>query len=241
MAEVPNEEHKDLPLKLAYDFLVEKGFEEQSNEIRESKDKYKSYDTTLRRGKILYLLEQQSLLNEFIDKYWSFGKTEDGKRRLQKYSRIYEAFRSGGEAEEEEKEEERIEKTSFAYENDLRDYLSNNLSVIETGLRLFSKEKDGREGIEYPIDSDNRRVDILAWDKNNIPVVIELKVSRGYEKVIGQSLYYKNKVKELLNVPRVRAIIIAREISPQLRIAANGLADVELFEYKLSIKLEKTN
>ena len=139
---------------------------------------------------------------------------------------------------EEEDEEERIEETSFAYEEDLRDYLSKNLSVIELGLKLF-KDKNGIEGIEYPIDADNKRVDILVIDKNNVPVIIELKVSRGYEKVIGQCLYYKNRVKQFLNSTKVRIIIIAREITPQLEIATEDLPDVELFEYKLSVKLER--
>jgi hypothetical protein len=69
-------------------------------------------------------------------------------------------------------------------------------------------------------------------------VVIELKVSRGYEKVIGQCLYYKNRLKQLLNSTKVRIIIIAREINPQLKIAIEDLPDVELFEYKLSVKLK---
>ena len=90
----------------------------------------------------------------------------------------------------------------------------------------------------YPIDPNNKRVDILAVDRNGIPVVIELKVSRGYEKVIGQCLYYKNRVKKLLNAEKVRIIIIAREISQNLKTAIEDLSDLQLFEYKLSVKLE---
>jgi len=226
-----------LPLKYVYQYLVQKGFENEVNEIKQSKDRYKSYTSTLRRGKIIELLEKNNLLIEFIDNYWHYGKTEKGKSRIRRYKRIYNAFLNR-EIIEEEEEEERIEQTSFAYEDDLRDYLSNNLSVIEQGLILF-KDKDGKEGIEYPIDTENRRVDILALDKNDIPVVIELKVSRGYTKVIGQCLYYKNKVKQLLNTSKVRIIIIGREITPQLKIAIEDLLDIELFEYKLSVLLEK--
>lgn len=231
------DEFEGLPLRFVYEFLSQKGFENQANEIRQSKDSYKSYTSTLRRGKILELLEKNNLLQEFIDKYWPFGKTEKGERKIQRYKRIYNSFLNSDRSEEEE-EEERIEETSFAYEEDLRDYLSKNLSVIELGLKLF-KDKNGIEGIEYPIDADNKRVDILVIDKNNVPVIIELKVSRGYEKVIGQCLYYKNRVKQFLNSTKVRIIIIAREITPQLEIATEDLPDVELFEYKLSVKLER--
>lgn len=231
------DEFAALPLKLAYPFLVEDGLEKEAIEIKESKDQYLSYTSTLKRGKIVALLEKNNLLDKFVDKCWSFGKTQEGRRKIQRYKRVYQAFRDSDRAEEEE-EEESMEQTSFAMEEDLRDYLANNLSVIESGLQLFKDENDV-EGIEYPIDADNRRVDILVLDKNNIPVIIELKVSRGYEKVIGQCLYYKNRVKQMLNSIKVRIIIIAREITPQLKTATEDLPDVELFQYKLSVNLER--
>lgn len=230
-------EFETLPLRSAYEFLAQKGFENEANEIRQSRDRYKSYTSSLRRGKVIELLEKNNSLEEFIDEHWPFGKTEKGRRKIQRYKRILNSFLNR-ESSEDEEEEERIEETSFAYEDDLRDYLSNNLSVIEPGLRLF-KDNDGREGIEYPIDADNKRVDILVIDKNDVPLVIEVKVSHGYEKVIGQCLYYRNKVKQLLNAPKVRIAIIAREITPQLKIATQDLPDIELFEYKLSVKLQR--
>jgi len=231
------DEFEALPLRFAYEFLAQKGFENEANEIRQSKDRYKSYTSTLRRGRVLKLFEENNLLEEFIDRYWSFGKTEKGKRKIQSYKGILNSFLSSDSVED-EREEECIEETSFAYEADLRNYLSNNLSVIEPDLRLF-KDDNGVEGTEYPIDANNKRVDILAIDKNNIPLVIELKVSRGYEKVIGQCLYYKNRVRQVLNAPKVRIAIIAREITPQLKIATQDLPDVELFEYTLSVKLQR--
>jgi RecB family endonuclease NucS len=107
-------------------------------------------------------------------------------------------------------------------------------------LKLY-KDENGVEGLEYPIDANNKRVDILAIDQNNIPVVVEVKVSKGYEKVIGQCLYYRNHVKQMLNSEQARIIVIAREISNQLQTAVENLHDVELFEYKLSVKLERIN
>lgn len=230
------DEFEILPLKLVYEFLAEKGFEKETSEIRQSKDKYKCYTSTLRRGKVLELLKKNNLLEEFIERYWPFGNSEKGRREMRRFERIYDSFLNS-EGGEEEEEEGRIEETSFAYEEDLRNYLSNNLSVIAPDLKLF-KDRSDIEGIEYPIDTGRKRVDILAIDKNNIPVVIEVKVSRGYEKVVGQCLYYKNRVKQLLNSTKVRIIIIAREITPQLKIATEDLPDVELFKYELSVKLE---
>ena len=60
----------------------------------------------------------------------------------------------------------------FAYEKDLQNFLAKNLSLIEAGLSLHMEEEIS--GIEFPVG--NRFVDILATDKDNNYVVIELKV-----------------------------------------------------------------
>lgn len=234
------EDYEALPLRYAYSFLAEKGFTDVASEIKRSNDRYKKGSkSTLKRAKVVELLEKHNLLNEFIEKFWRFGGTESGKRKLDRYKRILDSFLHSNDVEnDEQEEEESIEETSFAYEKDLRDYLSNNLSVIESGLTLY-KDNNGISGVEYPVDSDNKRIDILAIDKEKAPVVIELKVNQGYEKVIGQSLYYKNRIKELFGVGKVKIIIIAREINSRLKTATNDLPDVELFEYTLSVKLKK--
>jgi hypothetical protein len=236
-----SEEFEAFPLRLAYTFLIENDLANEANAIRQSQDRYKSYSSTLKRGKIITLLKKSNLLDSFMNECWSFGKTDKGQRKIARYQRVYDAFLGQSKADEEQDEEEgeeNIEETSFALEEHLREYISKNLSVIESGLKLW-KDKDGKEGIEYSIDEDGRRIDILAVDKDGIPVVIELKVSRGYQKVIGQCLYYKNRVRQLLKSTRTRIIIIAREISPELKTATENLADVNLCEYKISFNLQK--
>ena len=125
----------------------------------------------------------------------------------------------------------------FAYEKDLQNYLSKNLQIIENGLKIF--EEDDINGIEFP--AGNRLIDILAVDKNGDFVIIELKVSRGYDRVIGQLLRYIGWVDKNLakNKQKVRGIIICKEISDDLLLACSKIKDVELFEYELSIKLNK--
>ncbi|MDR4498413.1 MAG: endonuclease NucS [Candidatus Scalindua sp.] len=71
-------------------------------------------------------------------------------------------------------------------EKDLQNFLAKNLSLIEPGLTLYMEEEIS--GIEFPVG--NRFIDILAIDSNNNYVVIELKVSRGYDRVVGQILRY---------------------------------------------------
>jgi len=228
-------EFQRFPLRYAYKFLSEKGFDDKVTEIRNSKDNHKSYTSTLRRAKTIHLLDETKLLDEFINQFWSAGTTKKGVNQLNRLRRLYDSFVNNS---EEEEEEEAVEGTSFAYEEDLKNYLSDNLTIIESGLKLYT-DKDGKEGIEYSVDSNHKRIDILAIDKNKVPVIIELKVSKGYERVIGQTLYYKSCIKKIFDTDTVRIIIVAREITDQLKLASEEIKDVELFEYNLSIKLDK--
>ena len=126
----------------------------------------------------------------------------------------------------------------FAYEADLKNYLAKNLSVIETGLTLY--EEEGITGIEFPVGG--RRIDILALDSHNHYVVIELKVSRGYDRVIGQLMRYMAWIanNQAESGQKVRGIIIAREIGEDCRkLACTLMKDVKLFEYELSLALKQ--
>lgn len=107
--------------------------------------------------------------------------------------------------------DERPEGAEFAYERDLQHFLAKNLFLIESGLRLY--EEEGITGIEFPVG--NRRIDILALDAEDRYVVIELKVSRGYDRVVGQLLRYIAWIKKYQADPGqgVRGVIAAREIS----------------------------
>lgn len=127
--------------------------------------------------------------------------------------------------------------TEFAYESDLRDFLAKNLSLLEPGLRLY--QEDGITGIEFPVGG--RFIDILALDARNQLVVIELKVSKGYDRVVGQLLRYMGWIQEnhAEDGQVVRGAIVARVISTDLVLACSRVSGVELFEYELSVKLKR--
>jgi hypothetical protein len=127
----------------------------------------------------------------------------------------------------------------FAYEADLRNYLAKNLSIIEPGLKLYQDE--GITGVEF--DVGGRRIDILAIDAKDALVVIELKVSRGYDRVVGQLMRYMAWIRKNQAEPgqQVRGVIIAREINEDLLLACSLLPGVQLFEYELSLKLKSVN
>lgn len=127
--------------------------------------------------------------------------------------------------------------SEFAYERDLQSFISKHLSIIEQGLRLY--EDEGIKGIEFPVGG--RFIDILAIDKNNNYVVIELKVSRGYDRVVGQLLRYMAWIErhQADSGQSVRGIIIAKEITDDLMLATTRVKDIDLFEYELSVSLKK--
>ena len=129
--------------------------------------------------------------------------------------------------------------SEFAYESDLKNFLAKHLSVLEPDLRLY--EEEGMTGVEFP--AGGRFIDILAVDREKSFVVIELKVSRGYDRVVGQLLRYMGWVNSNLADPNqgVRGIIVARQITEDLKLACQSLVDVVLYEYELSVSVRKIN
>ena len=66
-------------------------------------------------------------------------------------------------------------------------------------------------------------------------------MSRSYDRVIGQLLRYIAWIKKYKakNNQNVRGIIIAKKISNDLLLACEELPNIELFEYELSVTLNK--
>jgi len=88
---------------------------------------------------------------------------------------------------------------SLSLERDLEDFLSNNLGVLEEGLKLIERQKE-LPGVG--------RLDILAKDKNGNYVVIELKAGNADEKAVGQLLAYIEYLKEQ-GYKNIREILVA--------------------------------
>ena len=229
---------KTIPLREAYAFAISKGLASEVAEIREMEIEWdKSYTSSVRRGFIVRLLQHHNLMEEFIESYWKIGRSAFGEAKIRRLLSLAEAFENYNNSElpEEEllltSEESSFE---FALESHLRDFLAKDLAHIESGLRLYRSGE--RSGIEYPVEGG--RIDILAVDKNENLVVIELKLSQGRNKVLGQLLYYMGWVDaNLSNVP-CRGIVIASEISKELATAVSRAPGVKLYIYKMSFSVE---
>jgi len=152
-------------------------------------------------------------------------------------SPIYDKSTAENHEEDEINDLELVTSSEFAYEKDLQNYLAHNLSIIEPELTLFEEEEIN--GIEFPVGG--RFIDILAVDRQDNYVVVELKVSKGYDRVVGQLLRYMAWIKlhHADEGQSVRGVIVAREISEDLLLACSSVSDIELFEYELSVNLQK--
>jgi hypothetical protein len=139
---------------------------------------------------------------------------------------------------EEEPSIEDAAETAFALEYQLRDFIANNLARIDVAGRRLRLYQDSRgDGIEY--STDIGRIDILAVDDNGAFYVFELKRARSPDAAVGQVARYMGWLRQGIGRGRpVNGVIVAREISPYLRYAADAMPNLSLFEYKVSFALE---
>jgi hypothetical protein len=229
-----------LSLKAAYAFGAHHGLDREVADIRDMVIEWdSSYTSSLRRGYIVDLFERRGVFEEFKNTYWAHGNTPAGETQRRRYLRIkkeYEDFLAGRGPEvtpEEEVERDDTEQ-QFAAEADLRDFLAKNPGCIEAGLRLYKTGE--RTGVEFPVDGGH--IDILAVDRGQQFVVIELKVGRGRNRAIGQLLYYMGWVDRHLGNAPCRGMIIAKDIPDDLILAVQRVPGAGLYRYSLSVAVE---
>ena len=231
------EQTNTLSLKAAYTFGTEKGLKNEIDDIKDMVIEWdKPYTSSLKRGFIVDLFEKHDIFEEFKARYWSVGNTPEGQTFRRRFLRIKEQYnewlKGDDDAVSDEDEEEADQ--AFAEEAHLRDFLAKNLNCIEAGLRLYQTTE--HSGVEFPVDDG--RIDILAVDRNDRFLVVELKVSKGRNKALGQLLYYMGWVDNKLGKGPCRGLIIAKEISDALVLAVQRAPGVSLARYKLSFSIE---
>jgi len=121
---------------------------------------------------------------------------------------------------------------SLSLEKDLQSYLSSNLNEIEEGLELLDN------GIEYKTSAGN--IDLLAKDKDENIVVIELKAGKGKDSVIGQILGYIGALSEEYDNNKIRGIIVASDFENRLYYATKSLKNLKLVKYSLNFTFTET-
>lgn len=120
-------------------------------------------------------------------------------------------------------ENNHTENTKIIAENDFRDYLYNNLYLIEKGLIPIEKEADANEG----------RIDILAKDKDSNLVIIELKTEID-KRLIWQCLYYPEVIKKRVGEhTKVRMMTICPSYPDYMLDVLKKISDIEMYEYTI--------
>ncbi|MBF0214111.1 MAG: DUF91 domain-containing protein [Magnetococcales bacterium] len=131
---------------------------------------------------------------------------------------------------------------SFGLEYQLRDFIAQNIGTLEILGRSISLYVDasGREGIEYPTSVGP--IDILAVDNSGAFFVFELKRARSPDHTIGQLTRYMGWIGQTIGRNcEINGIIVAREISGNLRYSISVIPNIHLFEYKIEFHLNKIN
>jgi predicted Mrr-cat superfamily restriction endonuclease len=118
------------------------------------------------------------------------------------------------------------EEVEIVNEDEIKEYLRNNLNKLEEGLEFVGKE--------YKVLDD--RIDILAKDKNGLPVVIEVKVCAD-DSAVGQILGYIQTYEEENGAKQVRGILVAKEFTERCKKAAKR-AGIKLYRCKKIFKFE---
>ncbi len=106
-------------------------------------------------------------------------------------------------------------------ERSFRDFVANNLNLIEPGLVPYPDIYNCQE-VRCKYGDQNRAgsIDVLATDPEDALVVIECKITAG-ASAIGQLIGYMAWVARALakTGQRVRGLVVALEVTPFLALA----------------------
>jgi RecB family endonuclease NucS len=111
--------------------------------------------------------------------------------------------------------------------------LAARVEKIEVGLRIVD------DGVEFQTDAG--RIDILAKDKNDRLVVIELKAGKAKDNALGQIIGYMgcmSTIQKFKDIP-IRGVLIASGFEQRVVYAAKALPNLKLIRYQLSFDFQE--
>lgn len=117
--------------------------------------------------------------------------------------------------------------TKTVQEQDVEQFLRYRLHLIEDGLRYIDHQ--------FPVTDG--RIDILAKDRNQQYVVIELKVTDHDPTIIWQCMYYPQQIKLHFSTPHVRMITLAPSYKDSILTPLKELKFVEIMTYTPVVEL----
>lgn len=129
--------------------------------------------------------------------------------------------------EDEERGDEKL--NTFSLERDLQTALRDNISQLEPGLEIA----DG--GTEMSVETG--RIDIVASDREGVPVIIELKAGTASPKAVAQILGYMGAYMDQTG-QNVRGILVAGDFQANTELAARPVPNLLLRRYQYKFEFE---
>ncbi|MBN4052576.1 DUF91 domain-containing protein [bacterium AH-315-K20] len=129
--------------------------------------------------------------------------------------------------------------SAFAMEKHLEDFLVANWAQTELSKDFLIFEEDGEKvGQQYMTDSGPLDILAVSRDKKRL-LVVELKLGRASDVVVGQILRYMGFVQDQIaeDGQTVEGVIIALEDDLRLRRALSVVPSVGFYRYQVSFKL----
>ena len=107
----------------------------------------------------------------------------------------------------------------------MEDILEKYPSLIEKGFQFIKRQKKTSVGV----------IDIFGKDKGGNYVVVELKVQRPRDRIIGQITRYMGYIKDEfdLNTNQVRGIIISKTITHKLILSAKFVRNLTILGFRV--------
>lgn len=133
------------------------------------------------------------------------------------------------ETEDEAATEEEYEEASISLERDLEDNLVKNVGGLEPGL-VF---------VERQVKTDVGFIDILAKDKQEQFVVIELKIGEAKDSSVGQVTRYMGWISKNRARGPVRGMIVASEFSEGTEYSASIVPGLSLVKFKVRFEFQR--
>ena len=118
--------------------------------------------------------------------------------------------------------------SSLSLERDLEDQIVSQLDILEPGLTLVARQESSEVG----------RLDLLARDREDRTVIIELKSGEAKDSSIGQIARYMGWYGRKEGKPP-RAILVASGFAEPVRWAAKAIPGLQLFTYRVQFTFEE--
>ena len=127
--------------------------------------------------------------------------------------------------------------TTLHLESDLEAFLLSHLDQLEPGLRLF--DRNGLRGQQFDAGAAGR-IDLLATDKDDRLVVIELKAGEADRQACAQIQAYMAWVMGSLSAGNaVRGVLIAGTFTERCKLAAKVVPGLLLRRYSVTFSFRE--